>query len=138
VLFCIGYSFYDEHINDIIKQALSIPSFTLIIANFSPTKDLNSPIEELRKLNDKRIIIIDEADSNQSTFIGFIDNVMPDLYEEEENEVIANTLEKLYEKTSAPNAESNLTLESNDNSLTNVIDEKRKKADEIDPDDLPF
>jgi hypothetical protein len=98
VLFCVGYSFYDEHINDIIKQALSIPSFTLIIANFSPTKDPDSPIEELRKLNDKRIIIIDEADRNQSTFIGFIDNVMPDLYEEEENEVIANTLERIYKK----------------------------------------
>jgi len=27
VLFCVGYSFYDEHINDIIKQALTIPSF---------------------------------------------------------------------------------------------------------------
>lgn len=138
VLFCIGYSFYDEHINDIIKQALSIPSFTLIIANFSPTKDPNSPIEELRKLNDKRIIIIDESDSNQSTFIGFIDNVMPDLYEEEENEVIANTLEKLYEKTSAPNAESNLATESNDNSPTIVIDEETKKAEEENTDDLPF
>jgi hypothetical protein len=138
VLFCIGYSFYDEHINDIIKQALSIPSFTLIIANFSPRKDPNSPIEELRKLNDKRIIIIDESDSNQSTFIGFIDNVMPDLYEEEENEVIANTLEKLYEKTSAPNAESNLATESNDNSPTIVIDEETKKAEEENTDDLPF
>ncbi|MFD3293427.1 SIR2 family protein [Aquirufa sp. KTFRIE-69F] len=119
VLFCIGYSFYDEHINDIIKQALSIPSFTLIIANYSPTKDTSSPIEELRKLNDKRIIIIDEADCTQSTFIGFIDNVMPDLYEEEENEVIANTLEILYEKSLAPNAES-------------------KKAEEENTHDLPF
>ena len=49
VLFCVGYSFYDEHINDIIKQALSIPSFTLIIANYSQTKDANSPIEEPKK-----------------------------------------------------------------------------------------
>jgi hypothetical protein len=101
VLFCVGYSFYDEHINDIIKQALSIPSFTLIIANFSPAKDLDSPIEELRKLNDKRIIIIDETDNTQSTFIGFVDNIMPDLYEEEENEVIASTLEKIYQNNSA-------------------------------------
>jgi hypothetical protein len=52
VLFCIGYSFYDEHINDIIKQALTIPSFTLIIANFSPAKNPDSPIEKLRKLKD--------------------------------------------------------------------------------------
>ena len=138
VLFCIGYSFYDEHINDIIKQALSIPSFTLIIANYSQTKDPNSPIEELRKLNDKRIIIIDELDSNQSTFIGFIDNVMPDLYEEEENEVIASTLEKIYEKSSALNTESAVA------SLPTIISEpieekvetKKEKAEE--EDDLPF
>lgn len=138
VLFCIGYSFYDEHINDIIKQALSIPSFTLIIANFSPTKDPNSPIEELRKLNDKRIIIIDETDSNQSTFIGFIDNVMPDLYEEEENEVITNTMEKLYEHTSAPNVKSNLATETNDNSQTIVVVKEPKKAEDENTDDLPF
>ena len=138
VLFCIGYSFYDEHINDIIRQALSIPSFTLIIANYSPTKDPSSPIEELKKLNDKRIIIIDEADCTQSTFIGFIDNVMPDLYEEEENEVIANTLEKIYEKTSVPNAESYLAVESNDNSQSIVIDDEPKKAEEQNNDDLPF
>lgn len=132
VLFCIGYSFYDEHINDIIKQALSIPSFTLIIANFSPTKDSNSPIEDLRKLNDKRIIIIDETDSNLSTFIGFIDNVMPDLYEEEENEIISNTLERIYEKDSALNTEST--------AISEPLEEKKEaKKDEVgDKDDLPF
>jgi len=132
VLFCIGYSFYDEHINDIIKQALSIPSFTLIIANFSETKDLDSPIEELRKLNDKRIIIIDEADRNQSTFIGFIDNIMPDLYEEEENEVIASTLERIYEKNSALSTASAV--------ISEPIEEKKEtKKDEIaSRDDLPF
>ena len=138
VLFCIGYSFYDEHINDIIKQALSIPSFTLIIANYSSTKDKESPIEELRKLNDKRIIIIDEADSNQSTFIGFIDNVMPDLYEEEENEAIANTLEKIYEKTSQLSTESReATAASTDNSEAIKDKEEETKEEKID-DDLPF
>ncbi len=151
VLFCIGYSFYDEHINDIIRQALSIPSFTLIIANYSPLpslKDLleellkisdgnkynelikhsieelnkiiekdfisiqylnnifdnrednlgklkeksnklslswfkklsayiNSPIEDLRKLNDSRIIILDSNDTDQTTFTGFVENILP-------------------------------------------------------------
>lgn len=96
VLFCIGYSFYDEHVNDIIKQALTIPSFTLIIANFSPTADPNSPIEELRALDDKRIIILDSVDAEQTTFTGFVNNIMPDLYEEEENESIAETMQKVY------------------------------------------
>lgn len=100
VLFCVGYSFYDEHINDIIRQALSIPSFTLIIANYSPTTDPNSPIEELKALNDKRIIILDEADNKQSSFVGFVENVLPDLYEEEEYEIITRTMQELYEKKS--------------------------------------
>ena len=96
VLICVGYSFYDEHINDIIKQALSIPSFTLIIANFDPTPDPESEIEKLKALEDKRIIILDQTASDQSTFIGFVNNIMPDLYEEDEIVYIAETMEKIY------------------------------------------
>src|SRR5690606_4023417 len=124
-------------INDLIKQALSIPSFTLIIANYSPTKDPKSPIGELRKLNDKRIIILDEEDSNQSTFIGFIDNIMPDLYEEEENEVIANTLDRMYQE------KSDLTKDEPVISEPEVISKpiegnEETKSEEDDTDDLPF
>jgi hypothetical protein len=96
VLICVGYSFYDEHINDIIKQALSIPSFTLIIANFSPTVDPNSEIEKLKTIGDKRIIILEQENKNISTFTGFVENVMPDLYEEEENDTIIETMRKLF------------------------------------------
>jgi len=100
VLFCIGYSFYDEHINDIIHQALSIPSFTLVIANFTPSVDGDSPIEKLRALDDSRIIILDQEDGDQSTFAGFVKNILPDLYEEEEKRVIAETMKKLYPESS--------------------------------------
>ena len=96
VLFCIGYSFYDEHVNDIIKQALSIPSFTLLIANFSSSVDKSSEIGKLKDLGDKRIIILGQDNKEISTFTGFIENVMPDLYEAEENERIAETMEKLF------------------------------------------
>ena len=92
VLFCIGYSFFDEHINDIIYQALSIPSFTLIIANYK----LNEEIQKLKDLNDPRIIILDPDDSEQSTFVGFVKNVMPDLYEENEQIIVSETMNKLY------------------------------------------
>lgn len=112
VLFCVGYSFYDEHINDIIKQALSIPSFTLIIANYSPTTDPKSPIEEFKALNDKRIIILDEADNMQSSFMGFVENVLPDLYEEEENEIITRTSQELYQ---------NISQTSTDNIIEEII-----------------
>jgi hypothetical protein len=96
VLFCLGYSFFDEHVNDIIHQALSIPSFTLIIANYSPQEDLSSPISKLKDLNDKRINILNQRDPKLATFTGFVENVMPDLYEEEENEVVEETMRKLY------------------------------------------
>lgn len=92
VLFCIGYSFFDEHINDIIYQALSIPSFTLIIANYKP----NEEIQKLKDLNDPRIIVLDPDDSEQTTFVGFVKNVMPDLYEENEQIIVSETMNKLY------------------------------------------
>lgn len=96
VLFCVGYSFYDEHINDIIHQALSIPSFTLIIVNYSEEENSDSPIAKLRDLKDKRIIILEEKDPDQSTFIGFVKNVFPDLYDEEDNEIVIKTMRELY------------------------------------------
>ncbi len=96
VLLCIGYSFYDEHINDIINQALSIPSFTLIIVNYAETIDPESQIEKFRALDDKRIIILDQDDLNKSTFTSFVENILPDLYEEEENQMVHETLQKLY------------------------------------------
>ena len=82
--------------NDIIKQALSIPSFTLVIVNYSDTINKNTEIENLKKLDDKRIIVLDQGNEKISTFKGFVENVMPDLYEEKENETIAETMNKLY------------------------------------------
>lgn len=96
VLITLGYSFYDEHINDIIYQALTLPSFTLIIVNYADKKGQNEYIERLKKLEDHRIIIFDEDNKTTSTFIGFVKNVMPDFYEEEENELIQKTLYELY------------------------------------------
>ena len=99
VLFCIGYSFNDEHINDIIYQALSIPSFTLIIANYSSKEDSLSNISKLKSLGDSRIIILPQTKSELSTFVGFVENVLPDLYEEEEMELVAKTMNTIYTPT---------------------------------------
>lgn len=99
VLICLGYSFYDEHINDIIKQALSIPSFTLIVANFSPSgSPKESDFSKLKSLSkkDKRVIVLEETDLNQTAFVNFVKDVMPDLYEEEEQLVIAQTMATLF------------------------------------------
>lgn len=125
VLFCLGYSFFDEHINDIISQALSIPSFTLFVVNYSPEINVNSPIGKLKALNDKRIRVIQEDDLNQSTFTGFVDNILPDLYEEEENMAILETMKKLF-----PNSESEKPIET----PPSIVETK----DDVVEDDLPF
>ena len=43
-----------------------------------------------------KLAILDETDSEQSTFVGFVKNIMPDLYEENEQMIVVDTLNKLY------------------------------------------
>ncbi|WP_312822696.1 SIR2 family protein [Epilithonimonas sp.] len=135
VLICVGYSFYDEHINDIIKQALSIPSFTLIIANFAPKADPESEIEKLQALGDRRIIILDQTIADQSTFVGFVDKIMPDLYEEDEITYVAETMEKIYPaKKNDQDVIGNDTISQDEK----VESDSNTKQDVEATDDLPF
>lgn len=118
VLICLGYSFNDEHVNDIIRQALSIPSFTLIVVNYipeqknvstersrNPNKDISqeqpekTELEKLKASGDQRIIVLDEHDASLSTFVSFVKNVMPDLYDEEERVMIEKTMSLLFSST---------------------------------------
>ena len=55
VLFTMGYAFGDEHINNIVYQALTIPTFRLVIF-IDPTHD--GELAKLRALDDPRIWII--------------------------------------------------------------------------------
>lgn len=55
VLFTIGYSFSDEHINNIIYQALTIPNFRLIILASLETE---GDIQKIRNLKDPRVCIV--------------------------------------------------------------------------------
>lgn len=93
VLFAIGYSFYDEHINDIIYQALANPSFTLIIVDFNGSK--NGEIKRLKELNDPRIII------SEGTYLGdfkaFSKEILPSIDEYDTRAQVAKKLEKLFE-----------------------------------------
>jgi ribosomal protein L30E len=92
VLCCIGYSFFDEHINDIIYQALSIPSFTLIVVDYKGTR--NEMINKLYGLDDPRVIIL------EGPYLGdfkiFAKNIMPNFHEIDHRERISATLQKLY------------------------------------------
>lgn len=93
VLITFGYSFSDEHINDLIYQALTIPSFTLIIVDFKGV-DGSAEIKRLMELNDPRIIIMQGTQLGDFPF--FVEQVMPDLIEFDTNAKIAESMQKLY------------------------------------------
>jgi hypothetical protein len=78
VLFVIGYGFGDEHVNAIIRQALAVPSFTLVIVDPEPRSDF---VKVLREQSDRRVWIV--AGPRLGTFAGFVDQVLPDLRDEE-------------------------------------------------------
>ncbi|WP_052496626.1 SIR2 family protein [Pedobacter lusitanus] len=95
VLITIGYSFGDDHFNDIIFQALSNPTFTLIIVDFSGTR--NDYIKNMKDLNDPRIIILEG--SFFGDFLSFSDTLMPNFNNIDNNERVANTLNNLFKNT---------------------------------------
>ena len=73
VLVTIGYSFQDSHINRLIYQALSIPSFVLIIVTpsvLSPepgkTAGIQHEIWRLKELESKRILIVTGSEKDGS------------------------------------------------------------------------
>ena len=78
VLFVIGYGFGDEHVNAIIRQALAVPSFTLVIVDPSPKSAF---VTKLREQQDRRIWIAEGP--TLGTLAGFADEVLPDLRDEE-------------------------------------------------------
>ena len=92
VLFTVGYSFCDEHFNDIIYQALSNPSFTLVIIDFNGCEK-SAEIKRLRDLNDPRIIII-EGDY-LGDFLTLANTLMPDFLDTSSEDKVTKTLNTL-------------------------------------------
>ena len=93
VLVTIGYGFGDEHVNAIIRQAMAIPSFTLVVVDPRPE---SSFVTQLRKLKDRRLWIAQGP--KIGTFAGFVNWILPDLRDEEiRKKVLAthNVLAKL-------------------------------------------
>jgi hypothetical protein len=78
VLFTIGYGFGDEHVNSLIRQALAIPSFTLVVVDPAPTSDL---VNHLKQLTDERVWLV--SGWQLGTFEQFVERLLPDLREEE-------------------------------------------------------
>lgn len=77
VLITLGYSFSDEHVNNIIFQALTIPTFRLV-AFVDPSA--NEMVQRLRELNDPRIWIVGtekkDAAWKAHYFANFVDDFM--------------------------------------------------------------
>jgi hypothetical protein len=95
ILITIGYSFSDEHINNIIFQAFTIPSFRLIIIG-DPTR--SKQIEQLQSLDDPRIWILGGILKNEDKlhyFNGFVENVLPDLSNDQIDNKIEEAIKKL-------------------------------------------
>lgn len=82
VLITLGYSFGDDHINRVILDNLSIPSFRLIIFGDtgndkgSDGKKKDSNILRLLKSHDPRIIVVN-SESKIHYFKNFINKIMP-------------------------------------------------------------
>ena len=109
VLFTFGYGFRDDHINRIIYQALSIPTFNLVIVlPEGKTRDDNS-----NYINPELGHIIDEVKSQRISVIsggkvenekligmgtleGFVSQIMPDMDEMKIQEKINEEMERLF------------------------------------------
>ncbi|MDR2204710.1 MAG: SIR2 family protein [Flavobacteriaceae bacterium] len=104
ILVTIGYSFSDEHINNLIFQAFTIPSFRLIIIGEPIIKNQGQENEEknniykLFELNDPRIWIIGEKQDGKQPlhfFERFVNEILPDLTNEDLDKKMETTINNL-------------------------------------------
>jgi hypothetical protein len=100
VLITLGYSFNDEHINNLIYQAFTIPSFRLIVLG---DHNASEEIAKLQSLDDPRIWIIggeleDAEESKLHYFKGFVEKILPDLSNDEIDHKIENAIRKLFKE----------------------------------------
>ena len=88
VLIVIGYSFSDDHINRVILNGLSVPSFRLVVFGKS------SNIEKLMKLGDNRITVIN-SDDKIHYFKNFVEKALPSIHPDIEEKIQQHPAEQL-------------------------------------------
>lgn len=98
VLFTMGYAFGDEHINNIIYQALTIPTFRLVIF-VDPA--LEGEIAKLRALSDPRIWIIGGDGREDGRKAHYFDTIVEEFMPQRPAERIDDAVRKVLE-TMAP------------------------------------
>lgn len=98
VLIVIGYSFSDEHINNLIYQALTIPNFRLIIFQDSEREN----IKQLIELNDPRVWVIGGVDDKKKVhyFNYVVNDLLPDIDQEKIEDSVDKILKNLLKKKS--------------------------------------
>lgn len=90
VLFVIGHGFGDEHVKALIRQALSIPSFTLVVIDPAPASEF---MNQLKLLSDERVWLV--SGLQLGTFEHFVEKLLPDLREEEITAKVMKTYKAL-------------------------------------------
>jgi hypothetical protein len=91
VLFTIGYSFSDEHVNNIIYQALATNSaINVVILNSAKGKEIST-------IDDSRIFrLFGEIDGNKIHYFDyFVNNFLPDLNSNKESTIIEDFIDTL-------------------------------------------
>jgi|GEM_PF-317907 hypothetical protein len=104
VLFVIGYGFGDEHVNALIRQALLVPSFRLVVVSPSGESEF---LARLTECEDPRIWVIsgwpetsgEKGQFGFGTFEAFVENVLPDLQDEYVRQDMSNTYRALAQQT---------------------------------------
>ncbi|MBL0124567.1 MAG: SIR2 family protein [Betaproteobacteria bacterium] len=95
VLVTIGYSFGDEHVNNIIYQSLTIPTFRLVIF---ASPDASPEIKKLSDLQDPRIWIISGTTPQGKPahyFDAVVEQLLPALPSDRVDRAIAKVVEQL-------------------------------------------
>lgn len=99
VLVIMGFSFGDEHVNNIIFQGLTLPSFRLVAFMDPETNDIT---RELASLGDPRIWFIwdesKEPGKKAHYFDGIVNNLLPTSADQKIDQTIEKALQTLLAK----------------------------------------
>ena len=94
VLVTMGYAFGDEHINNIIYQALTIPTFRLVIF-IDPT--LQGDLAKLHALDDPRIWIIGSDEAQPGRNVHYFATIVEEFMPQRPSERIDDAVKKVFE-----------------------------------------
>lgn len=102
VLITVGYAFGDEHVNNIIYQALTIPTFRLIIFA-DPT--MGGEIAKLRQLRDPRIWIIGGDGPTGGSRAHYFDTVVEHFMPQRPSDRIDEAVRRVLQQMAPPRRE---------------------------------